>query len=237
MYIGIYEFASVVVRIESIYDYFHNMAKNYKTNKEAKYNICICEDDIKAEINNEEDKKFPMYYLETLAIYRKFLDIAINEGVFLFHSSSFMIDENAYIVTAPSGTGKSTHVRYLSEVYKERFSYINDDKPLIKLDNGDFYVYGSPWNGKHKLDNNVNKKLKAIFFLKRSEKDDVKKMNASNAFNVIYSQVHKPKGIDALKLIIDYITKLASIVSCYELFATNSVSSCEASGKVIDDNY
>lgn len=240
MYKGIYEFANIKVEINSLYEYIHKMCAKYKisNNEDVKYVINITEDDIKRE--NEKSKgqeyiDFPLYYLETLAVYRKFLAFSIFENVFLFHSSSFMIDGKAYIITAPSGTGKSTHARFLSEVYKERFVCINDDKPLIRYENDEFMVYGTPWNGKHGLDNNVCYPLKAIFVLNRGEVDSVDKMIESVAFNFIFSQVHKPTGKDEMKLIINLLSKMAHSIPCYLLKATNRIEATEASRKIIDN--
>lgn len=240
MYKGFYEFANIKVEINSLYDYIHKMCRNYRIDdcKEIKYVINITEEDIRKEdikSKEKDDTFFPDYYLETLAVYRKFLQYSYIDNVFLFHSSSFMIDGNAYIITAPSGTGKSTHARFLNEVYKDRFVTINDDKPLIRFIDGKFFVYGSPWNGKHGLDNNVSYPLKAIFVLKRAEEDRISKMNVGDAFNYIFSQVHKPTGINEVKLIMNLLFKMANSIPCYLLEATNRIEATNASRKVIDN--
>ena len=89
------------------------------------------------------------------------------------HGSSFYIDDvdNGFMICATSGVGKSTHSRLLKEYLKERFVYINDDKPFIKKEDTHFYIYGSPYNGKENLSNNVKSKLKTIFILKRSKEN------------------------------------------------------------------
>ena len=92
MYKGVYEFAGIAVEINSIYEYIHKMSKKYKTNKNAKYVIDISEEDIE----NEKDKSdntisFPPAYLESLAVYRKFLGFASLENEFIR-----MIQEQSY---------------------------------------------------------------------------------------------------------------------------------------------
>lgn len=43
------------------------------------------------------------------------------------------IDGKAYMFSAPSGTGKSTHAKLWRDCFGDRVTMINDDKPLIKF--------------------------------------------------------------------------------------------------------
>ena len=95
MYKGKYEFSGITVLIDSLYKYIHTKCVNYKTEKEEEFIIEITKDDIESEMNisNEltENAVFPKYYLETLAVYRKFLDYAYKHNVFLFHHHYFFV--------------------------------------------------------------------------------------------------------------------------------------------------
>ena len=80
------------------------------------------------------------------------------------------MDGEAYIFTAVSGTGKSTHAMLWREVFGERVRMINDDKPLIRITpEGKAVVYGTPWDGKHHLSKNSAFPLKAICWLTRAK--------------------------------------------------------------------
>jgi hypothetical protein len=46
-----------------------------------------------------------------------------------------------------SGTGKSTHTRLWRENI-EGAELLNDDSPIIRIEDGEVVVYGSPWSGK-----------------------------------------------------------------------------------------
>lgn len=50
---------------------------------------------------------------------------------------------------------------------------INDDKPLLKIENNNVYVCGTTWSGKHKLDDNIILPTKSICLIKRSEKNQI----------------------------------------------------------------
>ncbi|MEI3232941.1 MAG: hypothetical protein V8S33_00430 [Intestinibacter bartlettii] len=47
---------------------------------------------------------------------------------------------NAYLFSAHSGTGKSTHTSLWLDHFKDRALIINDDKPCIREINGELYV-------------------------------------------------------------------------------------------------
>lgn len=239
MFKGVYEFAGIVCEIEHKYQYFQTMAKNYISKKNSQYSFSITEEDIKFERDKSnadiDNKEFPDFYLESLAIYRKFLDYAWKENVFLFHSSSFEINKNGFILTAPSGTGKSTHARFLKEIYGNRFNIINDDKPLIKYDGKNFWIYGTPWNGKHELDTNTSCVLKGIFVLHQDTENKIEKLNASESFNNLFKQSHKPSGKPATTSILQLLIKMSSEVPAYSFGCTNSIESTKVSSKIIEE--
>lgn len=61
------------------------------------------------------------------------------DGLF-FHSSALMFDGKAYIFSAPSGTGKSTHTALWQRHFGGRVQMINDDKPIIRK-KAEFFMF------------------------------------------------------------------------------------------------
>lgn len=84
---------------------------------------------------NEEENPdgFPDAYIESLALYQNITELLLARDVMQFHCSALEMDGRAYLFTAPSGTGKSTHVRLWRQVFGARVTVINDDKPLVRL--------------------------------------------------------------------------------------------------------
>ena len=109
---------------------FNESTKRYcsafLTDKEPDYKITMTEEDLKSERTNSSDGK--VYVNEEIsALYRKIADLLVDKGIIVFHSSSFCVDGYAFLVTARSGVGKSTHARLLKEYLGDKFQYINDD--------------------------------------------------------------------------------------------------------------
>ena len=118
-------------------------------------------------------REFSDAYLETLAVYRKICSCLLDEDILLFHGSVVSVDGIGYLFTAKSGTGKSTHTKYWREYFKDRAIMINDDKPLLEIKEDRVNVYGTPWDGKHRLSCNTCVPLKAICILNRGQDNNV----------------------------------------------------------------
>lgn len=65
----------------------------------------------------------------------------------LLHASVVSLNGKAYVFTAPSGTGKSTHTALWRKLF-EGCKLVNDDNPVIRMEQGTAIAYGSPWSGK-----------------------------------------------------------------------------------------
>lgn len=69
------------------------------------------------------------------------------QGRIAVHGSSVVKDGKAYLFLGESGTGKSTHSRLWADNIPGT-SLLNDDSPIVALENNAVFLYGSPWSGK-----------------------------------------------------------------------------------------
>lgn len=88
------------------------------------------------------------------------------------HGSSFKYQNKGVILTAKSGTGKSTHRAMWQRLFD--IEVINDDKNIVSLNQNRLYLSSSPWSGKHQIDNNVRQTLDAIVILYQSKTPEIK---------------------------------------------------------------
>ncbi len=214
---GIYRIANHVLQIDSLYSETHDLCREYQSSEEPEIRISISEADLNVErdkyrqmiLHEHLDEKGPSEpYLETLAAYRKIAEWMPGQNTVLFHGSAVSVDGNAYLFTARSGTGKSTHVRLWREMLGNAAIMINDDKPLIQITDSDATVYGTPWNGKHKLGNNISVPLKAICILERSKENHIRKITKTEAYPMLLQQVYRPANTEAMHKTIDLIDRL-----------------------------
>ena len=205
------------IQVNNKYDYIKDYCKNYIVNNAAPdFIVQVSDDEILAE--KSEEYSSTMGYLETL---RKICERLVDDNIILVHSSVLMVDGQAVMFLAPSGTGKSTHSRLWRQVYGERVTMINDDKPLVSVrtDNNGTHltVYGTPWCGKHGIETNTSAPVKAIFILKRSETNYTKKLSPKEAFPYTYRQIYHPNDEMLMKKILPLMLTFAQNVDIYEL--------------------
>lgn len=133
-------------------------------------------------------------YLEIIAVQRKIVEELFAHDILLFHGSVVAVDGQAYLFTAKSGTGKSTHTRLWREVFGPRAVMVNDDKPLLRITAEGIHVYGTPWNGKHHLGENICVPLKAICLLERGEENRIRKITPKEALTMLIQQSNRPRN-------------------------------------------
>ena len=110
---------------------------------------------------------------------------------FLLHSSAVVLNDKAYLFSAPSGTGKSTHTSLWLKEFPGA-EILNDDKPAIRILKDGIYVYGTPWSGKTDLNLNRKIPLQGIAFLERGEANTIAPMNSMKALENLLNQTVRP---------------------------------------------
>ena len=130
------------------------------------------------------------FELEYLLSQYAFLYILSLNDALILHGSSFIYNNKGIILSAKSGTGKSTHSR-LWQKY-ENVSVINDDKNILRIENDKLYMYGSPWSGKHMLDNNLKSEVSAICFLYQNKENEIKRLPLVEAMKKLMGQLVLP---------------------------------------------
>ena len=153
--------------------------------------ICLTEDALK-----EQQQKLPHLsfdeceYIWTCELFcRRLLEF----GGFMLHASAVVYKDRAYLFSAPSGTGKSTHTQLWLKAFGEDNAYIlNDDKPVIRLKDGQIMVYGTPWSGKTDFNKNRGVPLQGICFLERAKENHIQRIDAKDAVFKILNQTIRP---------------------------------------------
>ena len=116
---------------------------------------------------------------------------------FQLHSSAVMLEGKAYLFSAPSGTGKSTHTEKWCRLFGAQL--LNDDKPVLRLQDGVWTAYGTPWSGKYDLSIPTGVPLGAIAFLRRGDENTIRRMEPGEAVTHMISQA--PRYLNAEQMI------------------------------------
>lgn len=227
-----YKIAGKVAEINSIYDEVHSYCADYKTAEKADYSVTVTQDNIEYErersAREDEAEGRPVMeysdsYLEELAVYRQIAEQMTEYDTILFHGSVVAVDGEAFLFTAKSGTGKSTHTRLWREYFGDRAVMVNDDKPLISIGET-VTVYGTPYNGKHRLGTNIAVPLKALCILTRAEVNCIEPITLSQAYPMLLQQVYRPTDAMKMQKTLTLIDRLAEKTKLYQLGCNMDIS-------------
>lgn len=198
------------------------MCADYLTSKAPEYSISIEEKEIIDEKQRsciEGLHATSKNYIETLLVYRKIAFNIINNDVLLMHGSAIMVNGKGVLFTALSGTGKSTHTRLWREMLGERCVMVNDDKPLVRVEENASLpeIYGTPWDGKHHLSNNLHCPLHAVVRLVRGVQNEIYEISDRKIFPILLQQTFRTSDSLFTTKVMNLLARLAGKVRFYEL--------------------
>ncbi len=192
------ELADVPFEVRCLYPETEALLKDYRSDKAPAFTIDLTDgecDWVRKLLTEQWDKQtdpFATYgrsdketYIEE-ETFHWMLDQKLSPyGVFQLHGSAICLDGEAYVFTAPSGTGKSTHTRLWRERFGDRVWMINDDMPYLRIFDDCVRAYGTPWDGKHHLSCNGSAPIKAIAYLRRDAENHIEPLPKETAFAVV----------------------------------------------------
>ena len=225
----IVKFADLKLKIKTRFDYMHEFCKDYLIDDDCyDLEIEVSDQDI---IDMKQTLVFSDEYSESLAIYEQIANKIVDFDALVMHGACIKYLDYGLLFTAPSGTGKTTHIKLWKQVFGDDVDIVNGDKPIVRIINDQIRVYGTPYSGKENWHKNQDVALKAICFIKQGKQNHIKRLSASEALIPMYSQLYLPKsnkehGLKAIALF-DYLLKHVAI---YEL-------SCDISSEAVMVSY
>lgn len=190
-------------------------AEPYRCGEGAKADIVIRSDWKTLQARQPDLSDEDCEYLMTGdSFYRQLLSF---DGM-LLHASAVVMDGQAYLFSAPCGTGKSTHTALWCKVFgPERARILNDDKPALRLEDGRFYAYGTPWSGKTDQNLNLRVPVAGICLLGRGTENKIVPYGGTAAIYDILTQTIRPKDPGLTANLLELMDKLLRCVSVWKL--------------------
>lgn len=222
----IYRIAEMNIAVKAKYEDTYRYMQDFLTDSQD-YELYIEPTDemirYEAELGEEihGDAGSP-YICEAVAILRVICDYIIDKGGFFLHCSCLKYKDEAIIFTAPSGTGKSTHSALWRRHFGDDVVMINDDKPLVREKDGRFYIYGTPWNGKHSIGNNTSAPIRSVVFLSQAPENKATPISPIDAMALLLQQTVLPSNKAELSKLLDMLGRLVETVPMYRLGCTIS---------------
>ena len=168
---------------------------------------------------DEKDHYYEMMekgVMEEAVIFRKITDAMLYWDTLLMHGAAVAVDNRCYIFTAPSGTGKTTHIQHWLHTIPGSFA-VNGDKPMINA--AKKLVYGTPWSGKENLNTNTGVPLAGIIHLQRGPENILRPLTFRQMLPCLLQQCYIPADSEKAQLACGLIGLLRD-VPCYHLYCT-----------------
>lgn len=138
-------------------------------------------------------------------------------GGFMLHSSAVVMDGEAYLFSAPSGTGKSTHTALWLDVFGSRAYILNDDKPAIMVEGNRITVCGTPWSGKSDLNVNICVPLRGICVLERSAENFIEPLSTEKSVFALLNQTLRPSESSQMNLLLDLLDAVTAKIPIWRM--------------------
>lgn len=221
----------VVCRIHTHHNEVLEWCKDYISMDDPFVDISVSEEEIideKRELDNL--KKYPPSdsKIEMYAIRKKVSDSILDYGGFQIHGAAIAVNNQGYIFTADSGTGKTTHIQLWLKHLQNAY-VVNGDQPIVKT-GPVIQVCGSPWCGKEGMNTNTAVPLKAIIIMERSNKNVISEISMKEAVIELLQQVYRPSDPDKYRKTLQLLSLLDGEVKFYRFkfdnFADDAFSVC-----------
>ena len=110
---------------------------------------------------------------ESALLYRKICERLPDYDAFVFHAAVVRLNGRAYAFSARRGVGKTTHVVLWQSVFPKMAEILNGDKPILRMQEGRFWAFGTPWCGKEGNQINTGSPVSAICFLEQAAQNRI----------------------------------------------------------------
>lgn len=156
-------------------------------------------------------------------------------GLFALHSASLVYKEKAWLFSAPSGVGKSTHVSLWHTQFGTKI--LNGDLNLLGIKDGRPYIAGIPWCGTSGISTAKEYPLGGIVLLKQAAEDSVLELSASKKQLLVTQRLISPAWTAAqFDACLDFAGQLVDLnVPILQLACTKSPQAAQIMKHTIDE--
>ena len=144
--------------------------------------------------------------------------MTLQRDTLAIHSSCIVYQDKAVLFLGESGTGKSTHTRLWRE-HIEGAVLLNDDSPMIRVEEGKVWAYGSAWSGKTPCYKQERYELVACVRLSQAPYNRIQKLPVLQAYGAIHPSCAPEFAYDDALYdeVSRIIGQILSVVPCYHL--------------------
>ena len=220
-----YKIADLIVEYTAKYDELKRLSEQFIYNGERETDITLSVTDKQLEnMLSRSVEGTTICGIENLAMSSEFNRAAIKYGVMLVHSSALIYNNGAYLFSADSGVGKSTHTKLWLKAFGDKVHIMNDDKPVVRLYDDHAQAYGTPFDGGSGIALNERYPLKAIIFVERGEENSVRIPDNKEIIQKLYFQTARMVNRETAEKMLVNMERLLHLTKFYILTCNMDIS-------------
>lgn len=210
--------AGLKIRLDNKYPFVFKQCTEYLTNDSEPFllHACASAEEIEAELSLEMGAD-DHGGAESICLYREIAKQLHRFDALLMHGAVIGYKDRAYAFLAPSGTGKSTHIRLWHHYLGEDVFPVNGDKPILRKEGDAFTAYGTPWAGKEGWQRNIGLPLAGICLVTRGVENSIQKLSDENAVSGVLRQIYLPPEVEGTLATMALADELIARVPIYLL--------------------
>jgi hypothetical protein len=136
-------------------------------------------------------------------------------------------ETGGHLFLGHSGAGKSTTARLWEKLWAPEI--LSDDRIILRLHNGELWMYGTPWHGEAAFAAPGSAKLNRIHILKHGPENRFSFLSQASAAGEIFARsfppFHSPAGLEHT---VEFIKRALDVVPCYQFQFVPDDSSTQA---------
>lgn len=222
------EFAKLNIEVNCNYDYSPHFCRDYLTEGKPDFSVTVSESDIDEEIASSQYSP-KRGYAESICVYREIAKQLPFYNRMVFHGAVISYNGKGFLFTAPSGTGKTTHIS-LWKQYIEGVDIVNGDKPIIQIENNTATAYATPYSGKEGYQNHGSINLSGMCIIRRGKENKIQRVSAGSVLSDIMNQIYMPYDTEA---VVKTLELLDALLKCFPVY----VLECDISEEAVKTSF
>lgn len=180
--------ADIPIEISLKYENYRNFFEPFSSEGAPAASVCVTDEEL-CRARPYYPAGSPDFYLEYMELCPKVSDTLLPFRRVVFHALAFVWHERAWLLTAPSGTGKTTQYLHWKLLYKDELRILNGDKPVLAFSpDGEITVHPSPWFGKEGMRQMIHAPLGGIILLEQAKANTIRRITDREAAGRIFLQ-------------------------------------------------
>ena len=153
--------------------------------------------------------------------------LAKSEGVEVHALGLVDRDGSGYLFLGHSGAGKSTTARLWKQ--ESSVELLSDDRIILRKQDGEFWMYGTPWHGDAGIASPGRAKVHAMFVLEKAPRNEIVAMKPSQGVAELFARCFAPQYLAlGLQFTLEFLEEFERRVPCSTFRFLPNFSAVEA---------